>query len=286
MRKEKCSLTWKMYSDHLKNMMKELMMNEDYSDVTLVTEDKKQIKANICILSACSPIFRDILKKENTSSTIVYLRGVQYSEIESILQFIYLGEATFYEDRMEEFLGVAKSLEIKELSNAETETNFAPKEEPSITEPETLDENLKKQTIVSDQFAKQPPQERTRGVVNCEKGRFDCKHCQKSFASQGGLYNHNKSIHEGVRYACDQCDHQATQQSHLTIHIQSRHERIKYTCDQCDSRFTDKSSLNRHIQSKHQGIKFGCDHCDFQSARQDNLSRHMMYEHKAVQFSY
>ena len=30
-------------------MMKELMMNEDFSDVTLVTEDKKQIKANINI---------------------------------------------------------------------------------------------------------------------------------------------------------------------------------------------------------------------------------------------
>ena len=72
------------------------MMNEDYSDVTLVTEDKKQIKANISILSACSPIFRDILKKEKNCSTIMFLRGVQHSEIESILQFIYLGEDTFY----------------------------------------------------------------------------------------------------------------------------------------------------------------------------------------------
>ena len=103
--------------------MKELMMNEDFSDVTLVTEDKKQIKANINILSACSPVFRDTLKKEKNSSTIMYLRGVQYSEIESIIQFIYLGEATFYEERMDEFLAVAKSLEIKELCNAESETN-------------------------------------------------------------------------------------------------------------------------------------------------------------------
>ena len=113
MHQEKYSLTWDSYSDHLKNMMKELMMNEDFSDVTLVTEDKKQIKANIGILSACSPIFRDILKKEKNSSTIMFLRGIQYLDIESILQFIYLGEATFYEERMDEFLAVAKSLEIK-----------------------------------------------------------------------------------------------------------------------------------------------------------------------------
>ena len=54
MHQEKYSLTWHTYSDHLKMMMKELMMNEDFSDVTLVTEDKKHIKAHINILSTCS----------------------------------------------------------------------------------------------------------------------------------------------------------------------------------------------------------------------------------------
>ena len=101
MHQEKYSLAWQTYSDHLKSMMKELMMNDEFSDVTLVTEDNKQMKANISILSVCSPVFRDILKKEKNSSTIMYLRGIQYSEIESILQFIYLGEATFSEERKE-----------------------------------------------------------------------------------------------------------------------------------------------------------------------------------------
>ena len=71
MHQEKYSLTWPTYSDHLRSMMKELLMNEDFSDVTLVTEDKKQIKANINILSASSPVFKDILKKEKNSSAII-----------------------------------------------------------------------------------------------------------------------------------------------------------------------------------------------------------------------
>ena len=91
-------------------MMKELMMNEDFSDVTLVTEDKKTIKANITILSTCSPVFKDILKNEKNSNQIMYLRGVQFSEMESIMQFIYLGEVTFYEERIDEFFAVAKSV--------------------------------------------------------------------------------------------------------------------------------------------------------------------------------
>ena len=114
------------YSDHLKSMMKELMMNEDFSDVTLVTEDKKHIKANINILKTCSPVFNDILKKEKNSNQIMYLRGVQFSEMESIMQFIYLGKATFYEERIDEFLAVAKSHEIKGLYSAENETNDVP----------------------------------------------------------------------------------------------------------------------------------------------------------------
>ena len=101
MDQEKYSLTWHTYSDHLKSMMKELMVNEYFSDVTLITEDKKQIRANISVLSACSPVFKDVLKKEKNTNQIMYLRGIQYSEMESIMQFIYLGEATFYEERMD-----------------------------------------------------------------------------------------------------------------------------------------------------------------------------------------
>ena len=61
--------------------MKEFMMNEDFSDVTLVTEDKTEIKANTNILSACSPIFKDILKKEKNSNQIMYLRGIYSPEM-------------------------------------------------------------------------------------------------------------------------------------------------------------------------------------------------------------
>ena len=64
MQQEKYSLTWQNYSDHLRSMMEELMMNEDFSDLTLVTEDKKHIKANTHILSTCSPFLKYILKKE------------------------------------------------------------------------------------------------------------------------------------------------------------------------------------------------------------------------------
>ena len=138
-------------------------MNEDFSDVTLVTEDKRQIKANISILCASSSVFKDILKKEKNSSTLMYLRGIQYSELESIMQFIYLGEATFYEERMDEFLAVAKSLEIKELCYAETERN-EPDDEPSISDQLPSIEKFGEQTVISDFVTEQEEE----GVVSVD----------------------------------------------------------------------------------------------------------------------
>ena len=82
MNQEKYNITWQNYTDHLKSMMKDLMINEDFSDVTLVTEDKKHIRANMNILSACSPVFQDIFKERYSSSTTLYLRGIQFSEME------------------------------------------------------------------------------------------------------------------------------------------------------------------------------------------------------------
>ena len=276
MHQEKYTLTWHTYSDHLKSMMKELMMNEDYSDVTLVTEDKKQIKANISILSACSPVFKDILKEEKNSSTMMYLRGIQYSEMESILQFIYLGEATFYEERMDEFLAVAKSLEIKELRNAEKETNAEPVEEPLTTDSEIYTENFKEQTIVSDEA----PQEGQRNVVDV-KGTYECEPCEKTYVNRIGLLTHKQTDHQGVKYACDQCDFQTTQQGHLTVHKQSKHEAGKYACNRCDKKFTLQSSLIRHIKSQHKIVRYACNQCDYQAKLQCYLHQHIKLKHQS-----
>ena len=110
---DKYTLTWQTYSDHLRGMMREMMTSGDFADVTLVCDDRKSIRAHRNILSACSLVFKDILQLPTQSNhPVIYLMGIQFSEIESILQFMYLGEAKFYEERMNEFLAVAKSLSL------------------------------------------------------------------------------------------------------------------------------------------------------------------------------
>ena len=280
MSQEKYSLRWHNYSDHLKSMMKELMMNEHFSDVTLVTDDKKQIKANINVLSACSPVFKDILKKEKNSYQILYLRGIQFVEIESIIEFIYLGEATFYEERINEFLAVAKTLEIKELCNAELKTN----DEPSAAGSGILPENLREEMAVSDLINKQTKlQDKNKNPVVHVNGSvmYACNKCDYQATRQGGLDRHIQSKHDvmKVKYCCTECDYQATQKHHLTTHIQSKHEGVKYACFKCDYKATRKDNLTTHIYSLHEGVKYPCDQCDQKFVSRSSLNAHIQNKH-------
>ena len=279
MHPEKYSLTWHHYSEHLRSIMKELMMTDDFSDVTLVTEDKKQIKANISILSFCSPVFKDILKKEKNSNSIMYLRGIQHSEMESIMQFIYLGEATVYQKKIEEFLSVAKSLEIKELCNAETNAYDEPEDQPSESYPETKAEKFKKHIKISDKMNEQAIQSRQDGDVSVKN------ECLKTYSDNKTLRRHCQSVNEFVKYVCNQCDYQANRQDNLTVHIQSKHEGVKHPCKQCDQQFSTQSHLIRHIRSMHEGIKYACDQCDYQGQQKGSLKLHIQVKHEGVKYT-
>ena len=110
---EKYNLTWQTFSDHLLSMFKALFEERRHADVTLISDDQTQFKAHKIVLSACSPVFKKIIENTSSQHPLIYLRGIQSHELESILQFVYLGEGRFYPKRMGEFLKVAKDLKVK-----------------------------------------------------------------------------------------------------------------------------------------------------------------------------
>ena len=114
---EKGALYWYNYTDHLKEMLQNLRKSQILTDVTLVSDDKKQIKSHKFVLTACSSVFKNIIETLPENCSIIYLRGIQHQEIESILDFMYLGVATFSQERIDEFLNVAQNLGVKEISN-------------------------------------------------------------------------------------------------------------------------------------------------------------------------
>ena len=130
---EKYTLNWHTFSEHLKLTFKDLYQEGRYTDVTLVSDDQTQFKAHKIVLSACSPVFKKIIDSNPSQHPLIYLRGIQSYEMESILQFMYLGEGKFYHERMREFIKVAQELEVKEINDGV--------ELPSEEAEETVEEN-------------------------------------------------------------------------------------------------------------------------------------------------
>ena len=139
---EKYTLNWQTFSDHLKLMFKDLYQEGRYTDVTLVSEDQTQFKAHKIVLSACSPVFKKIIESNPSQHPLIYLRGIQSYEMESILQFMYLGEGRFYHESLREFIKVAQDLEVKEISEGV--------ELPSEEAEETVGENISYEEIEED----------------------------------------------------------------------------------------------------------------------------------------
>ena len=128
----------------------EMMTSNAFADVTLVTDDKQQIMAHRNILSACSPVFKNILQLDSRNTNpIIYLRGIQFAEMESIMKFIYLGEARFDEDRIGEFLMVSNNLEIKGLS-----TDLEINNQISLNQESSEDDNYITEDNVDDDSTK------------------------------------------------------------------------------------------------------------------------------------
>ena len=104
--------------EHVAELLHEMIKTKNQSDVTLVCDDNRLIKAHKSVLSACCEVFRRIFSDINPLDSLIHLTDIQHEEMESILEFMYLGVTSFDKKRMNEFFNVAKNLEIKEISNS------------------------------------------------------------------------------------------------------------------------------------------------------------------------
>ena len=111
---DKFCLRWNDFEVNISNAFHELKEEKDFTDVTLACADN-QVEAHKVILAASSPFFKRILKKNPHSHPLIYLKGIQASDLEDVLKFIYQGEVNLEEANLNTFLEVAEELEVKGL---------------------------------------------------------------------------------------------------------------------------------------------------------------------------
>jgi len=112
---EKFCLRWNDFETNISVAFRELREEKDFFDVTLACDDS-QVQAHKVILSACSPFFRQVLRKNPHQHPLLYLKGVKYKELLSVLNFMYMGEVNVAQEELNSFLAVAEDLRVKGLT--------------------------------------------------------------------------------------------------------------------------------------------------------------------------
>ena len=247
---EKYDLKWKTYTDHLVGVFKELGEDGNFADVTLVSDDQVQTKAHKVVLSACSPVLKTLLVNNPHSHPLLYLRGIKQTELQAILKFMYFGETQIFEDRINDFISVAKDLEVKEISKKKDDEIETTEETQNI---EAEEEVLNTEELVAEgttlktekNIERTIARSRQRSIANSE-GSFSCDECEAKFTRADSLRTHKKSKHEGERFYCNKCEAAFTKASSLKTHKESKHAGVRYSCIECGYQATTPSSLTVH----------------------------------------
>jgi len=123
---EKFCLRWNDFENNIGIAFRELRDDKDFFDVTLACDDE-QIQAHKVILSACSPFFRNILRRNPHQHPLLYLKGVKYTDLQSVLNFMYHGEVNVAQEELNSFLAVAEDLRVKGLTQTQSGTKSSRK---------------------------------------------------------------------------------------------------------------------------------------------------------------
>ena len=301
-------LKWNTFQENLVETFRDLGTFEHFADVTLVSDDQIQTSAHKIVLSACSPVLKSFLISNSHSHPLIFLHGIRNSELKSILHFMYNGETSILEDRIDDFLQVANELQLKDISKSEPEqketegksqnenngdsgeilkrekNEYDSKSEPTYTEE-------KIPTVVPDDNSCENMQQKKltkndimpRDVADKKKQvKVRCPVCDAGFNSSTNLWRHTQLKHEGNKFSCKDCDRTFVQQVTLNQHVQSFHNGVRYKCSQCEKQFVQQSNLTQHRRSVHDGVRFPCNHCDFKAIQRGALNNHMIKKHAAI----
>ena len=174
MNSEKFSLKWNDFQQTVTNSFRSLRKEEEFFDVTLVSDDEVFVKGHKLVLSACSDIFKSILKKSSATNSFIYLPGISSQNLKFIMDYIYLGEVEIYQEQLDQFLEIAQKLKVNGLT-CNLQEDFKEERKLNNSNPKQvfkgdITNEQEIETFISEQFT--PVSKTTSQISNVEKFNF------------------------------------------------------------------------------------------------------------------
>ena len=256
-------LKWNNFQENIVNSYHGLREDLDFCDVTLVCEEDKQIEAHRVILSACSPFFSSVMKKNKHSHPMIYMRGLKSKDLVAIVDFIYHGEANIDQEDLDGFLALAGELKLKGLSGSNEKTIEGKKE------------NKRTKYISNPENEIIPKQEISSIYQTTPNGLFG-----KSDELNGESFQISPAFTTKTIVSFD------SNSEDLQVKLTSMMERISggemnWRCTVCGKTTKgSKTHMTRHVESHMEGVSHPCNLCGKVSRSSKGLVDHKSVYHR------
>ena len=111
----KLRLQWRDHGNELSRLSRDVFCRGDLSDVTLTCRGGAPFSAHKMILAAASTYFRNFfmeVRGKMNQHQVIFMKDIDPSEMEYLLQFIYLGEVDIPSLELERLITISKDLGI------------------------------------------------------------------------------------------------------------------------------------------------------------------------------
>ena len=235
---EKFSLKWNDYLVKVPKKFSLLRNEEEFSDVTLVSSDKRQVSAHKVVLSSSSDYFKSVLQSNNKSKDIIMcLENISHEELNYMLDYIYNGEVNIEQDQLDRFLTIAQRFQLEGLISDESGE---------------LEEEGTYSSVVNNSNLIHPEAENVEDIKKISQigVKEHIKISSEEFQTVEELnekIKENLSRVEGTRkWQCIICNKELRDLSHAKEHVETHFEGLSFSCKNCDKTFRTRHVLRSH----------------------------------------
>jgi hypothetical protein len=206
-----------------------------------------------------------------------YIRGCKLKDMKSVLDFLYFGEVSVEQGDVQQFMSLAKDLQIKgfELSDVVENENVS----------EVKSENSEKATNIRNGKEEQSKKSSPKPIDLTESKEDnllenDVIGASPSYKDMNEEETENMLFRDNVV----ETSKSGSEQSSTLVELENKRERLvikleenKYQCEKCWNTYSRKDDLKRHTDVHFPEYSYPCKYCGKMYNTRETLRRHARF---------
>ena len=240
---EKYNLKWKDFQTNVVKSLSEF--RNQFTDVTLSSDDGKLFKSHKLVLSSSSDYFKEVLSAfTDEKELILCLNGVKALELQSILKYLYEGEVQIGQEYLDSFFEATQRLKIFSIiRDTAKEEETVPDSIKNANLPDAEDSKLDVPLVKGDpDFTVNYAEERkfvkmtqeieifnkddinsVEDIITKVGDQWNCNSCYKTMKTKGAIKLHAEGHVTGLSFICDKCGNTYKSRNSLACHKFTKH---------------------------------------------------------------